>query len=165
MPRFRANLYLPPFPARTFHAQLPLCPNMESPSSTPPPPENYIIGQHATGSHCPAIFRCRGGGTGPFHTRSKRPAARKWVMNRLSQRESLQIALHLWTKLYRSCWQPFWAQGTPRVSTTEPWPKFRICGVGGGHFLREFKDEYRGIEGYICEVPTWNGRIYWNFKP
>ena len=29
-----------------------------------------------------------------------------------------------------------------------------ICGVGGGHFLREFKDEYRGIEGYICEVPT-----------
>ena len=29
-----------------------------------------------------------------------------------------------------------------------------ICGVGGGHFLREFKDEYRGIEGYIYEVPT-----------
>jgi hypothetical protein len=32
--------------------------------------------------------------------------------------------------------------------------KIRICGVGGGHFLREFKDEYRGIEGYLCEVPT-----------
>ena len=60
MPRFRANLYLPPFPARTFHAQLPLCPNMESPSSTPPPPENYIIGHHATGS--PAL-RFPGGGS------------------------------------------------------------------------------------------------------
>ena len=29
---------------------------------------------------------------------------------------------------------------TPWVSTTEPWPKFRIRGGGGGHFLREFKD-------------------------
>ncbi len=29
---------------------------------------------------------------------------------------------------------------TPGIDT-EPWPKFRICGGGGGHFLREFKDE------------------------
>jgi len=71
--RFRANLYLPPFPARTFHALLPLCPNMESSCPTPPPPENYIIGQHATGSHCHAISRRGGRGTGRFHTRSKRP--------------------------------------------------------------------------------------------
>ncbi len=29
------NLYLPPFPARIFHTQMPLSPNMESTSSTP----------------------------------------------------------------------------------------------------------------------------------
>ena len=34
---------------------------------------------------------------------------------------------------------------TPRVSTTEPWPKFRIRGGGGGHFLREFKDEHENF--------------------
>jgi len=38
------------------------------------PPENYIIGQHATGSYCHAISRRGGGGAGRFHTRSKRPA-------------------------------------------------------------------------------------------
>jgi hypothetical protein len=68
------NPYLPPFPARAFHALPPLCPSMESASSTPPAPENYIIRKSATRSHHPAISRCRGGGTSPFHTRSKRPA-------------------------------------------------------------------------------------------
>jgi hypothetical protein len=69
-----ANLYLPPFPARTFHAILPLCPSMESPSSTLSASRNYIIRKPASSSHHPAIFRCRGRGTCRFHTRSKRLA-------------------------------------------------------------------------------------------
>ena len=63
-----------PTKARPFHALLPLCPSMELLSSMPPAPENYIIRKSATSSHHPVIFRCRGGGTCPFHTRSKRPA-------------------------------------------------------------------------------------------
>jgi hypothetical protein len=69
-----ANLYLPTFPARTFHAILPLCPSMESPSSTLSASRNYIIRKSASSSHHPAIFRCRGRGTCRFHTRSKRLA-------------------------------------------------------------------------------------------
>jgi hypothetical protein len=34
------------FPVRAFHALLPLCPSMESPSSTPPAPKNDIISKH-----------------------------------------------------------------------------------------------------------------------
>jgi hypothetical protein len=63
MPRFRANLYLPPFPARIFHAQLPLCPNMESTSSTSSASKKDIIRKSVTSSHHPAIFMCRGRGT------------------------------------------------------------------------------------------------------
>ena len=159
MPRFRANLYLPPFPARTFHAQLPLCPNMESTSSTPSASKKHIIRKSVTSSHHPAIFRCRGRGTSWFHTRSKRPATPRgnawWIGS--SQRKSLQLALHSWSNLYRGCWQPFWAQKTPRVSTTELWPKFRIRGGGGGHFLREFKDE-----SHIVSVRSFRSRSHRN---
>jgi hypothetical protein len=37
----------------------------------------------------------------PYTLKTPRHTARKCVMNLLSQRESLQIARHLWTKLYR----------------------------------------------------------------
>jgi hypothetical protein len=63
MPNFRPNTHLPPFPARTLHALLPLCPIMESPCSTPPAPKNYIIRKSATCFHHPAISRCRERGT------------------------------------------------------------------------------------------------------
>ena len=43
---------------------------------------------------------------------------------------------------------------TPRVSTTEPWSKSRIRGGGGGHFLREFKDE--GVD-----PPLYRGDYTW----
>jgi hypothetical protein len=72
MPNFRPNSHLPPFPARTFHAQLPLCFNMELPCHTPPPPENYIIRKSVTSSHCHAISRRGERVAGQFHTRSKR---------------------------------------------------------------------------------------------
>ena len=75
--RFRANLYLPPFPARTFHTQLPLCPNMESTSSTLSASKKDIIRKSVTSSHHPAILRCRGRVAGRFHTRSKRPAKQR----------------------------------------------------------------------------------------
>jgi hypothetical protein len=39
----------------------------------------------------------------PYTLKTPCHTARKCVMNRLSQRESLQIALHLRTKLYRGC--------------------------------------------------------------
>ena len=64
MPRFRANLYLPPFPARTFHALLPLCPNMESPCPTPSASKNYIIRKSVTSSHHPAILSAEDVGQG-----------------------------------------------------------------------------------------------------
>jgi hypothetical protein len=62
------------FPSRTFHALLPLCTSMESPCPTPSASKNYIIRKSVTSSHHPAIFRCRGRGSGQFHTSSKRPA-------------------------------------------------------------------------------------------
>ena len=37
-----------------------------------------------------------------------------------------------------------WAPRVFEVSTTEPWPKFRIRGGGGGHFLRELKKAVLG---------------------
>ena len=63
--------------------------------------KNYIIRKSATSSHHPAIFRCRGRGRAiPYKLKTPRHTARKCVMTRRSQRESLQIALHLLTKLY-----------------------------------------------------------------
>ena len=60
MPKFRPDPHLPPFPARTSHALLPLCPSEESPCNTSSAAENYIIVKPAPGSHCPAISRRRG---------------------------------------------------------------------------------------------------------
>jgi hypothetical protein len=65
--------YMPPFPARTSYALLPLCPSPESPCPEPPAPEHYIIRKPTISSHHPAIFSCRERGAKRFHTRSKRP--------------------------------------------------------------------------------------------
>ena len=64
MPRFRANLYLPPFQARIFHTQLSPCPNMESTSSTPSASKKDIIRKSVTSSHHPAILSAEDVGQG-----------------------------------------------------------------------------------------------------
>ena len=67
----------------------------------------------------------------------------KWVMNWLNKSKGkppncttfvVQFVPGLLTTLLSS--------GNTPGSTTDCWPKFRIRGVGGGHFLREFKDEF-----------------------
>ena len=94
MPRFRANPHLPPFPVRAFHALLPLCPSMESPSPTCSASKKDIIRKSVTSSHHPAIFRCRGRGTGQFHTRSKRPATLRGIAWWIGQVKGKASKLH-----------------------------------------------------------------------
>jgi hypothetical protein len=93
----------------TFPRALPTCychfaPCPESTCPTPPEPKNCIIGKSATSSHHSAISRCRSWGRSiPYTLETPRHTTRKCVMNQQSIRESLQIALHLRTKLYRGC--------------------------------------------------------------
>ena len=70
----------------------------ESPCPTSPAVENYTIVKHATGSHCPAISTGAWGSAIPYTLKTPHHSARKCVMNRPSQRKSLQAPLHFRAK-------------------------------------------------------------------
>ena len=96
MPKFRPNPHLPPFPARTSHALLPLSPSPESPCATSPTRKSHNRKAYNRFS-LPCDFQAGGAWRRaiPYTLKTPLHTPRENVMNRQSQRESLRTALNL----------------------------------------------------------------------